>query len=80
MKDLKLKTLPFSAKAVLTRMQMRDVRGGVASSGGGGGCCAHNADWSVSQCGYSSGSEAQSAAASWAETTGSHGYWCCASC
>jgi len=80
MKDFKLKTIQVSAKEVLTRMQMKNVVGGLASASGSGGCCAHNADWSNSQCGYSSASEAQSAASSWASTTGSHGYWCCQSC
>lgn len=72
MKILKLKTLQLDAKELLTRVQMKNVRGG--------DCCAHTPDWSTYQCGYSSGSEANSAASSYVEAGGGRALWCCASC
>lgn len=64
-------------KSMLTRDQMKQVKGG---SGGSGGCCAHNADWTQSQCGYPDAGQAQNAASSAAQQSGNHYYWCCQSC
>lgn len=68
----------------LSRSEMKMVYGGVESvdpvEEGGQNCCAHNADWSVSDCGYSH-DEAVAAASYYAQNNpGQHGYYCCTSC
>jgi len=66
---------------MLSKDEMRHLKGGNVPVGGGGSCCWHNDDWSAYHCGLSQNA-AQETAAYYASTNGAgnHGYWCCSSC
>lgn len=61
-------------KSMLTRDQMKQVKGG---SGGSGGCCAHTEGWTSSRCDYPDATSAQYAASSAAITYGVRTFYCC---
>ena len=62
-----------SIKNVLSRAEMKMIMAG-------SGCCAHTAGWTVSQCGYSSLSEAQAAADYYASNNHVQAFYCCDHC
>ncbi len=73
----KLANLGF---ALSREAQKKLVGGYMEDPGGGGTCCAHSDDWvSYVSCGLDSAT-AQAYASQYAQQTGNHGYWCCASC
>ena len=60
----------------LSKEEQKKIKGGDENLGG---CCWHNAGWQIYECGLTQ-SEAQTTASNYAQTSGQHGYWCCASC
>jgi hypothetical protein len=70
-----MKKLSIANVKQLSKIEMKKIVAG----GSGGTCCTHNADWSVSGCGFSAG-YAQYLAAQFAQASGQHYYWCCDNC
>lgn len=59
----------------LSRTEMKKIMAG--SGSGSQGCCAHTPGWGQYQCGYSSSSEAESAASAAAQECDCQIFYCC---
>lgn len=64
---------------ILSKNDQKRIIGGEVDPDGGGTCCWHTAGWYIYECELTR-EEAQTTASLYAQSSGEHAYWCCASC